>query len=251
MTARCRTCGESFSRPPALMGPYCSRPCSNTGRSRRREAVCPECGATFTQKASVLARPGRHHCSKSCAAKTRSRKPRKKKPLAERKGRVISCHICGKAFWREHCRIRRSIRHHCSMQCAAKERSARMKGKRPASFHLLHTPETIAKRAASMRGPNNPAWRGGKIRRRKKPYIYLRCPAGFESMARKDGYVLEHRVVMAQHVGRLLERREVVHHKNGDGRDNRIENLELYPSNGAHLALTLDKENPESPWHSR
>ena len=46
-------------------------------------------------------------------------------------------------------------------------------------------------------------------------------------MAAGDGYVLEHRLVMARSLGRPLIKSETVHHKDGDRKNNVLDNLQL------------------------
>lgn len=76
------------------------------------------------------------------------------------------------------------------------------------------------------RGEKNPHWRGGK-------YLDDRGYIRFSSTRHGKR---EHVVVMEDYLGRPLEENEVVHHKNGNRSDNRIENLELMASNGLHLS---------------
>lgn len=79
-------------------------------------------------------------------------------------------------------------------------------------------------------GTLSTTWRGGRKVRYGYVYVKIYPDHPFYEMADKDGYVAEHRLVMAQHLGRALERSEPVHHKNSNKQDNRIENLELFTS---------------------
>ncbi len=85
-------------------------------------------------------------------------------------------------------------------------------------------------------GENNPNWKGGKcLSREGYVTILIRPEDFFYPMAKKKGYVFEHRLVMAKHLGRCLQKWELVHHKNGVKADNRLDNLELI-ANTEHIS---------------
>lgn len=62
--------------------------------------------------------------------------------------------------------------------------------------------------------------------------IYIPENSPWAVMGRKRNHggltVLEHRLVMAQHLGRPLFKNENVHHKDGNRSNNKLENLELW-----------------------
>lgn len=91
-------------------------------------------------------------------------------------------------------------------------------------------------------GPNNPAWKGGRMVD-KHGYILVLRPE--HPQANRHGYCREHRLVMEAVLGRPLLRSEVVHHKDSNRANNTPENLSLYASNGQHLADELRGRVPK------
>ncbi len=97
-------------------------------------------------------------------------------------------------------------------------------------------------------GEKSSQWKGGRIISRYG-YIYVRVrPTDpYFPMANYIGYVAEHRLIMAQQLGRCLERWEIVHHKHTkfpagsreNKQDNRLNNLELIPTRFAHNTITI------------
>lgn len=69
-------------------------------------------------------------------------------------------------------------------------------------------------------------------------YRRVAVPKELRHLTGGEYQVFEHRLVMAQHLGRPLYPQEVVHHRNGNRTDNRVENLELWSTSqpkGQHV----------------
>lgn len=175
-------------------------------------------------------------CSKKCANVLISRG--KKGQKAHNNTRItVTCPVCGTDFERAQSHTLRVSIPTCSSKC-----NGYYRGQQWGTYgHLgskARSAESYLRSSVKMTGDKNPAWKGGvTFKRNKGNYIgpkYVRCPPEWIGMSRKDGYIMEHRLVMAQWVGRILTRTEVVNHINHNTRDNRRENLELYPTNGDH-----------------
>src|SRR5688572_26402029 len=67
-------------------------------------------------------------------------------------------------------------------------------------------------------------WKGGRIRHSNG---YVKLLMKDHPFCDSKGYVMEHRLVMEEFLGRYLTKDEDIHHINGIKTDNRIENLEL------------------------
>jgi DNA-binding CsgD family transcriptional regulator len=91
-------------------------------------------------------------------------------------------------------------------------------------------------------GEDHYLWKGRLID--KDGYVLIHVK-GHPNARKHTNYIFEHRLVMEEHLGRILLPTEVIHHINGQKQDNRIENLQLFQSNGDHLAVDLKGKCPK------
>lgn len=110
----------------------------------------------------------------------------------------VCCQQCGKEFMRPNGKPRAF----CSRSCAMTARNAGIE----ANY------ETLTPRVRSPDG-------------------FYTTTQGYRAKKINNVQVLQHRLIMEDHLGRPLDKRERIHHKNGIRDDNRIENLELWDLN--------------------
>ena len=170
-------------------------------------------------------------CSRRCYGIGASR-------AAAAKRQLYACVVCG-------IQVDRKPRHEgagvvCSSRCLrARRRQTGLRlaaeGKVP---RIAPTAEARAASSARMSGAGCPKFNGYRTTGGNGRYILIRAPEGWPwpTMIGARGYIREHRKVVAETLGRALCREEVVHHMNGDTRDNSPSNLSLKPCNRDHMA---------------
>lgn len=222
--------------PPSLTRKYCSHHCASKAKERLKEArPCVVCGESWKPRTREQNLRNKT-CSKACANVLSGQANR-----GQKKERPFCLHCKHRFDPAGNCAI--GDAKYCSRKCSAQARRLQpgFREKMCAAGAKGKSGWTEAGRARyrqKMSGPNNPSWKGGvTFKRNKGNYIgakFVKCPIEFQGMAGKNGYVAEHRLVVACHLGRCLERREVVHHRDHVTRNNDFGNLELWPDNRSH-----------------
>lgn len=195
----CVTCGNLF-QPYSNRHLYCSEQC------KRGLCVCKGCGKQFVPKGKTTGQ----WCSKKC--------------WYEWPGRIQDrdCPVCGKTF-----RPKYSRQKTCGYGCADKSRRTAKRNTHCAQCGTALRPNVHPRvRFCSKRCAMLERDRRGLLH--KPEGSVGKHVSGYLVVKIGKKWMLQHRHVMEQMLGRPLSAHERVHHKNGKRDDNRPENLELW-----------------------
>lgn len=127
-----------------------------------------------------------------------------------------ACPECGKERWVQF--IKGEPKYALCLQCSNNIKAQRRIGVRRLNYE----------------GKNHPRWKGGRRKSQGYILIWVSPDDFFAPMRGSQGCILEHRLVMAKHLGRCLQPWEKVHHKDGIKDHNEYKNLKLTTA-GSHI----------------
>ncbi|MGI5965423.1 MAG: HNH endonuclease [Anaerotruncus rubiinfantis] len=141
----------------------------------------------------------------------------------------ITCDWCGKPISRSPSQIKRH--NFCCRSCLA---SFSSKSKNPEGYSGLKDFTNISKHMTKLNLEMNPDRMSASTREKLR---MTKLDSGKGVSYRKLYGRHEHRVAAEKMLGRHLTQEEVVHHVDGDKRNNTPDNLMVLPSQSAHAAL--------------
>lgn len=197
----CVTCGKPY-KPNSARQRYCSPVC------KFGESTCRTCGKKFIRKQKTTGL----FCSRECWYVEYDNQNNK------------NCAICGKVF------PAHTGQKTCSYECADKARRTAKRNTHCAYCggpmrEDCHPRQKFCSHSCSSKFNNKRIIEKplGSIGKHRSGYLLIKTI---------NGWVMQHRFVMEQQLGRKLEPHERIHHKNGNRADNRLENLELWKIKG-------------------
>jgi hypothetical protein len=174
---------------------------------------CDYCGSSF--KTYPYAVNKAKYCSKKCCDMDKIGKISPK-----RNGIIVKCSNCGKDRYIARYQIKDNKKYYCCLKCSGKSRLG--------SKASIETKTKMSKIRKGILFKKDGWIKSGK-------YKLIYSPA--HPYKDSKGYVREHRLVMEKHLGRYLDIKEVVHHKNLNSLDNRLENLILFDSHSSLMKI--------------
>lgn len=195
---------------------------------------CPQCNKSYWFKPSIA--NSKKFCSRKCYYKSNI----VEKPVREKRANVTvrygirNCIQCNNKY-----DAKTKPQKFCSQKCATdnihdRRRSTLQPEPRPCEHcqRVFVPRKQSAGRFCSFKcknegqkGEKASSWKGGR-HVNASGYVAISKP-DHPSARGHGGYILEHRYIMEQYLGRKLEKHETIHHINGKKDDNRIENLQL------------------------
>lgn len=228
----CLECGKEEYMPPSQVArhKYCSWTCQSAASEKARRRTCARCGTAFDGIGSTVGK----FCSRQCYMDSRDKR--------------TTCAVCSKP-------LAQSMLRYCSHTCRDEgRRTLEQKPCETCGKPMKVQPHKFESQRFCSHACKNESLRGmlegpGGRSKRSDGYMQVYYPSHPEVLERiarhvktptsrhPNLFVLEHRLVMEQVLGRRLLSTEQVNHINQIRDDNRPENLEVL-SAGDHARIS-------------